>query len=384
MLLLSSSSSSYFYYYYHCNAPAEADRFPTSADGSFKSSEGLPTPETSLRPPKPPRTKIRQYFWRNSSKREVCMYIRMLKPLEIRKEKEELTFKSQESTNCPNHQEAEFRHPGSTNYDNIECHVMVSGVIVAGNGDVTIRDPDVNRLIARKRYVPRKRSLMHSVGSVERSLRAYSRTVTFIALLLAIIINVLGGLINIRPSERKSTVGNSPSLFLSAPISSLRFHASLFLYILRELAAFILCINEGFCHCMITEAIGNNNKRLIRNREVLHNTIIREEGGLVYPGYLGYLTYDLSTFAKGTFLAGKCLSTYLCLFADFWASSVYYLDTCTVNLELDDNFKALYDFIYLYIYNVYRSWASCNLATYHADIFTKCILWFIFPQKSLL
>ena len=60
------------------------------------------------------------------------MYIRMLKPLEIRKEKEELTFKSQESTNCPNHQEAEARHPGSTNYDDIECDVMVSGVIVAG------------------------------------------------------------------------------------------------------------------------------------------------------------------------------------------------------------------------------------------------------------
>ena len=83
------------------------------------------------------------------------MHIRILKPLEIRKEKEELTFKSQESTNCPNHQEAEPRHIGSTNYDDIECDVMVSGVIVAGNGDVTTR-PDVNRLIARKRYVPRK------------------------------------------------------------------------------------------------------------------------------------------------------------------------------------------------------------------------------------
>ena len=45
-------------------------------------------------------------------------------------------------------------------------------------------------------------------------------------------------------------------------------------------------------------------------------------------------------------MAGKCLSTYLCLFADFWASSVYYLDIYTVNLELDDNFKASYDFIF--------------------------------------
>ena len=224
---------------------------------------------------------------------------------------------------------------------------------------------------------------MHSVGSFERSLRACSRIVTFIALLLAIIINVLGGLINIKPSERKSTVGNSPSLSLFAPISSLRFHASLFLYILRELAAFILCTNEGFCHCMITEDIGNNNKRLIRNREVLHNTIIREEGGSVYPGYLGYVTYDLSTFAKETFLAGKCLSTYLCLFAGFWASSVYYLDICTVNLELDDNFKALYDFIYLYIYIMFT--VRGHLATWQHTLRLfqlKRILWFIFPQKQ--
>ena len=38
-----------------CDAPNEADRFPRSADGSFKASEGLPTPVTSpLRPPTPP------------------------------------------------------------------------------------------------------------------------------------------------------------------------------------------------------------------------------------------------------------------------------------------------------------------------------------------
>ena len=43
------------------------------------------------------------------------------------------------------------------------------------------------------------------------------------------------------------------------------------------------------------------------------------------------------------------------LFTDFCTSSVYYSDIYTLNLELDDNFKILYDLIYLYIYNVYRS-----------------------------
>ena len=67
--------------------------------------------------------------------------------------------------------EEEFKLPGSTNYD-----VMDDGVL---NGDITT--PDINRLIARKRYVPGKQSLMHSVGSFGLSLRACSRTVTFIS-----------------------------------------------------------------------------------------------------------------------------------------------------------------------------------------------------------
>ena len=74
-----------------CDAPNEADRFPRSAAGSFKSFEGLRTPETSpLRPPKPPRTEVRQYSWRNFTRKEVCMCIRILKPLKTEKEEEKL------------------------------------------------------------------------------------------------------------------------------------------------------------------------------------------------------------------------------------------------------------------------------------------------------
>ena len=112
----------------NCDAPNEADRFPRSADGSFKASKGFTTPVTPpLRPPKPPRTEIRQYSWRNFTNKEVCMHIRALIPFKSKMEKEELKFKSQESTNCRNHSE------------------------------VTIRDiVDVNRPVARKRYAARK------------------------------------------------------------------------------------------------------------------------------------------------------------------------------------------------------------------------------------
>ena len=138
-----------------CNAPEEIYKFPASANVSCKSSEGFPTPVTSpLRPPKLARMARKQYAWRNSSKREVCMYIRILKPLEFRKEKKELTFKSQESTNC---RKAAFRFPGTPDDD---------GMVTSLNNDVTtLWNVDVNRLIARKRFVPRKRSLPYSVGS---------------------------------------------------------------------------------------------------------------------------------------------------------------------------------------------------------------------------
>ena len=82
------------------------------------------------------------------------MYIRILKPLEFRKEKKGLAFKSQESTNC---REAESTFPGLPDDD---------GMVTSSNNDVTtLWNVDVNRLIARKRFVPRKRSLPYSVGS---------------------------------------------------------------------------------------------------------------------------------------------------------------------------------------------------------------------------
>ena len=158
-----------------------------SDDRSCKASEGFSTLVTSLRPPKLPRKKIRQYAWRNSAKKEVCMYIRILNPLEIRKEeeleprhiriinpgeirkeKEEMKFKSQEETNCQSRSD-----------------VIVSSVTIASpNSDVTIRERGINKPIAKKRYA-QKRSLMLSKGSFKSSLRLFSQTFVLMTLLLS-------------------------------------------------------------------------------------------------------------------------------------------------------------------------------------------------------
>ena len=322
-----------------CDAPNEADRFSRSADGCSKSSEGLPTPETSpLRPPKPPRTEVRQYSWRNFTKKEVCMCIRILKPLKTKEEEENHRKDGEFTASHPNHkktmmslfpacnnseinlfnhvsphtntiythktpetrkkeEEVKFKCLGSTNCRN-HSDVIVSGVIVASpNSDVILRNVEVNRPIARKRYAPRKQSLVHSKGILKSSLTVSSRTFTKITLLLAIVIGVFRGLLNIRLPERKSTIGTS-----SEPLITISFRDSLFLSILRESSATIIGINEGLCSCINKGTFLNNNEQLIRRMEVLHNTIIREERGYMFPGYA---TCELATFAKRTFFGGK-------------------------------------------------------------------------------
>ena len=248
--------------------------------------------------------------------------------------------------------------------------------------DVTIRDLEVNKTIARKRYAPRKQSLVHSKGSLKSSLRVCSQTTfTFIALILAIVMSVLGGLCNIRLPERKSPIGTSPNLSPSEPRVALCFHDSSVLSNLREIATNIIGINEKLCSCINKGTFLNNNIQLIRHMKVLHNTIMREERGYVYPGYA---TCELATFAKRTFLAGKRLVTYIFPFTDFWASQVYYLDTYTVNLELDNNFKVFYDLVYLYIYLFYRSWSSCNWAAYPEAILVNICTLVYFSSKVIV
>ena len=293
------------------------------------------------RTPTPPAAQRRQYSWRKYVKKEVCLYIRTLKPLKTRKEKEELKFKRPGSTNCRNHSD-----------------VMVSGVIVTEtNGDVTMRD--VNKPIARKRYA-QKHSFVSKKGFIKSSLRVCSRTVTKVALILAIVISILGGLFNIRLPERKSTIGTSSSLSPSEPRIVLSFLDYSALSSLGESAAAIIGISEGLCSCIHKVMFLNNSKQLIRCMKVLQNTIICEvtictnrspTGRLKLAApYVcpGYATYAQATFAKKV-LAGKHLDIYIFPSADFCTSRVDYLDTYIVNLDSDDNFTVFYNLIYLYI-----------------------------------
>ena len=210
----------------------------------------------------PPAAQVRQYSWRNYAKEEVGLYIRTLKPLKTKKEEGKLKFKRPGSTNC--------QHP--------------SDVIVS---DVIIRDIVVNKPVAGKRYAPKKHSLVHTKRFLKSSLSVCSETFTKVALMLAIVISIFGGVFNVKLPERISAIRTSSSSPHSKPRTNLR------------------------CH--------------------------------------GYPNLFEPTFARNV-LAGKHLETYIFPSADFLASRVYYLDTYTVNLESDDNFTVFYDLIYIYMY----------------------------------
>ena len=66
---------------------------PKSSDGIPKASEGFPTPVASPPSiPTPPAAQMRQYSWHKYVKKEVCLYLRTLKPLKTKKEEGKLEF----------------------------------------------------------------------------------------------------------------------------------------------------------------------------------------------------------------------------------------------------------------------------------------------------
>ena len=263
-----------------------------------------------------------------------------------------------------------------------------SVTIASRNSDVNVRAREENRLVAKKRYA-QKRSLMLSKRSFNSSLKLFSQTFVLITFILSLIISVGGGLVNVKLHERKSTDGHS--------LEPRKFQAPSVLYNLREFLAIIADINEELCFCIDTGRILVNNKQLIGYEKILRPTVRDEEGfyslslecssKLARPP-LTSRSHDYSTRFPETLtqniLAGKCSRTYIFLSADFYASKVDCFNRYTVNLELWDNFKVIFDFVYLYILTFCRSWALCNLATFLAEISADIYTLVYFSSKAIL
>ena len=89
-----------------------------------------------------------------------------------------------------------------------------------------------------------KGSLSYPVGIFGKLLKAYGGLVSFIALYLAIIVNVLGGLTNIIRYGKKSTVVNSGSLSHSENLRNVSSHYSFSIF--RKCLNIILRFDKNY------------------------------------------------------------------------------------------------------------------------------------------
>ena len=149
------------------------------------------------------------------------------------------------------------------------CDVMDDDIITSPD---TLRCSQGIGLVVGKPQKKGKSSLIYSVGDFGKLLMVNFRTIALAALLLAIIANVTSGLVNVRPYERKTLIGNLTNRLPAVPNFPDGFLCLLFLAILHILAT-LTCIIIGFCLYMNVKLLGNHNKGL---EDVLGDRIIRE------------------------------------------------------------------------------------------------------------
>ena len=297
------------------------------------------------------------------------MHIRIFNPWEFRKEKKEATFKSQESMNC--------RH-------------RTDDVVASSNSDVTrkaVCEPDEDRLVARKRLMPTEQSLTYLVKNSRKLWKAYKGFISLIAVYLAIIVSIVGGLTKIIRCERKSIVGNSKEFVSSERLRNVS--SPLLFSIFHKCLNAVLSFRKELWHCDILYSSWERNKLDTKEKKELWSFGIRP-----ILAKTGLRNLQLGNIVKGTFgrrsgntvetfLAGKCYEIYLRLFSDLCASCHVKLRSYTVNLNLVMGSR-LFMVVYIYIYTICI--VICYPASGHRTLGLsqlKRILWFIFHQKQV-
>ena len=238
-------------------------------------SEELPTPVASLpRSPTPPAAQVRQYSWRHYAKKEVCLYIHTLKPLKARQKSEtenqqysvirdnaersnselnQLVHVSQYANNIhtlkplktmKEEDDLKFKCPGSTSCQN--------------HSDVIVNKP-----VARKQYAQKKHSLVSTKGFLKSTLNVYNQTFTKVALMLAVVISILGGVLNVKLPGRINTIGTASLVCQECEYGNKSNSAHpLSFAILRESIAAVVKLSKGLCSRMSKVMFLTGNKQL--------------------------------------------------------------------------------------------------------------------------
>ena len=283
------------------------------------------------RTPTPPAAQVRQYSWRHYAKKEVCLYvvvpsrqkserenqqysvirdnaehsnselnqlvhvpqyannIHTQKPLKARKEEDDLKFKCPGSTSCQNH----------------------SDVIV-------------NKPVARKQCAQKKHSLVSKQGFLKSTLNVCNQTFTKVALMLAIVISILGGVLNVKLPGQISTNGTTSLVCQECEYGNNSNSAHpLSFAILRESTAAVVNLSKGLCSRMSKVMFLTGSKQLAGSMKMLQNTLRRgvtivsrcsRSRELAKPRTTyrskGYSIHSEPTLTRNV-LAGKRLDTYI-------------------------------------------------------------------------
>ena len=160
--------------------------------------------------------------------------IHTLKPLKARKEEGDLKFKCPGSTNCQNH------------------------------NDVNVNKP----VVARKRCAQKRHLLVSKKGFLKSTLSVCSQTFTKVALMLAVVISILGGVLNVRLPGRISTSGLASLICQECEYGNNSNSAHpLSFAILRESAAAIVNLSKGLCSRISKVMFLTGSKQLAGNNE---------------------------------------------------------------------------------------------------------------------
>ena len=162
--------------------------------------------------------------------------IHTLKPLKARKEEDDLKFKCPGSTSCQNH------------------------------SDVIVNKP----VVARKQCAQKKHSLVSKKGFLKSTLNVCNQTFTKVVLMLAVVISILGGVLNVKLPGRISTIGTASLVCQECEYGNNSNSAHpLSFAILRESAAAVVNLSKGLCSRMSKVMFLTGSKQLAGSMNML-------------------------------------------------------------------------------------------------------------------
>ena len=350
-----------------CYGPEEIFKSPTLADISWRSSGGSSIPVTSpLMPPKPARTGRKQYSWQNPPKKDICMHIRIINPWECRKEKKEMTFKSQGSINCP--------HKTNDEVASLKSYVTRAPAVLSVE--------ETSSLVARKRFLPTEYSALSLIDNFRKRWMVFKGFVSLLVIHLIMILGIFGGIMKISRCEGKSRIGNSMECAPRESLGNVRI-LSLFSNFLEYLNT-ILRFRKELWNNMIGNLVCKRNKRGMRKRKRIWSFASRPTLELrnLRLGNAVQETFRLrSGTTVETFMDTKHFPICLCLFLDLCASCRGQLGLFKENLKIRIKVKAIYVNIYLFIYVFCCALLSCELAAYSGAFAIKMYTLVYFSRK---